>query len=296
VLELVAHGARVYMASRSEARATAAIKRLELDLAARGKEIGSGGTGEVKFLHCDLATIAGSRKSAEDFLSKETRLDVLINNAGALGGPFELGPDGLSTVIGPNHFGTYTFTTTLLPLLTKTSQLPGADVRIVTVSSFLGLFIPPKDLKLATVEDVNQPYGSEGFLASNRRYAVSKLANILFTKELQSRLDAQSSSIIALALHPGIVATEGYQNAASETPGIAGLIGRIVGAIASIPSSKGAATTLFAAASPKVRADPATYKGAFLMPYEKVKVAGGLAQNKQLAADLWALSEKLVGQ
>src|SRR6185312_15879987 len=113
------------------------------------------------------------------------KVDVLVNNAGIMAVPYSLTVDGFESHIGTNHLGHFALTNLLLPKLTD---------RVVTVSSLQHIigYISFKDLHWQS-----RPYS--GFLA----YGQSKLANLLFTSELQRRLDAVGSPLRALAAHPG---------------------------------------------------------------------------------------------
>jgi len=295
VLELAAKGAHVYMGSRREERATAAIKKLELELAQRGIKLGEGNAGRVTFFPCDLATIAKARAAADVFLSKESRLDVLVNNAGSLELPYEINEDGVSTMLASNHIGPYAFTERLLPILTETAKNPGSDVRIVTVASIIQKLVLPKSgIKFDTIDDLNVTLGDDGFQAQQRRYALSKLANILYTSELQRRLDEQNIPIIAVSLHPGVVTSEGVQTMKSNQSLLVRTLLGILSALASVDTTKGSLTSLYAAASPQVKAAPATYKGKFLLPYGKVGQATPQSHDPKLAKDLWKVTEEVV--
>ena len=103
-----------------------------------------------------------------------------------------------------NHFGHFALVEALLPLLKKTAKLPDAHVRIVNVSSLGHTFAPAKmEQYLSSIEGVNNEMGGTW-----KRYGASKLYNVLFTRGLQKRLDAQGVNIRVLALHPGNINTE----------------------------------------------------------------------------------------
>lgn len=159
----------------------------------------TGSKTNVKFIQCDLASLSSVKEAAEQFASQAPQLDILMCNAGIMAKPPSLTKDGYEIQFGTNHLGHALLIKKLLPLLEKTSST-GGDARIVILSSE-GMFLHPKggivfdDLK--TVQDffVGGPW---------RRYGQSKLANMLYARELSRRYP----SITSVSVHPGVVATE----------------------------------------------------------------------------------------
>ena len=164
--ELARVGAHVVLAVRDTGKGEAAAERM---------------TGDVEVRQLDLQDLSSVRRFADGV----DEVDVLVNNAGIMAVPHALTADGFESHMGTNHLGHFALTNLLLPKLTD---------RVVTVSSLLHMigYISFKDLHWQS-----RPYS--GFLA----YGQSKLANLLFTSELQRRLDAVSSPLRALAAHPG---------------------------------------------------------------------------------------------
>src|SRR6478752_1412305 len=153
--------------------------------ASKGQEAAATMTGDVEVRSLDLQDLA----SIHDFASGVERVDVLINNAGIMAVPYAVTKDGFESQIGTNHLGHFALTNLLLPKVTD---------RVVTVSSFMHV------LGKISLKDLNwkaRPYSA--WLA----YGQSKLANLLFTSELQRRLDAAGSTVRAVAAHPGYSAT-----------------------------------------------------------------------------------------
>ena len=142
-------------------------------------------TGDVEVRKLDLQDLA----SVREFADGVDGVDVLVNNAGIMAVPYALTVDGFESQIGTNHLGHFALTNLLLPKITD---------RVVTVSSMMHLmgYISLKDLNWKS-----RPYSA--WLA----YGQSKLANLLFTSELQRRLDAAGSKVKAHAAHPGYSAT-----------------------------------------------------------------------------------------
>lgn len=120
---------------------------------------------------------------------------------------------------------------------------------------------------------------------------VSKLANLLFTKELQSRLDEENNPITCLAVNPGLVDSGAPQKA---MPGIAAVIMAWFVRTFGLTSEQGSFTSLFAATSPEIKAQPEKWKGAYVEPFNRWTEVGGYGNDKQLAKDLWACSEEVM--
>src|SRR5882757_2173003 len=178
--ELARVGAKVVLAVRNTAKGDAAASGMT------GYVNGaSGATGRVQIRQLDLQDLASVRAFADGVDS----VDVLVNNAGIMAVPYAQTVDGFESQIGTNHLGHFALTNLLLPKVTD---------RVVTVSSMMHL------LGKISIKDLNwksRPYSA--WLA----YGQAKLANLLFTKELQRRLDAAGSPVKAHAAHPGYSAT-----------------------------------------------------------------------------------------
>ena len=152
----------------------------------KGNAAAAGMPGDVEVRKLDLQDLSSVRAFADTV----ERVDVLINNAGIMAVPYAQTVDGFESQLGTNHLGHFALTNLLLPRITE---------RVVTVSSMMHLLgkISLKDLNWKS-----RPYSA--WLA----YGQSKLANLLFTKELQLKLDAAGSSVVAVSAHPGYSATE----------------------------------------------------------------------------------------
>jgi NAD(P)-dependent dehydrogenase (short-subunit alcohol dehydrogenase family) len=179
---LASRGARVILACRDTARARDAADRIRA--AAPGAGLG--------LVRLDLASLASVREAAGELRSVCGQIDLLINNAGVMMTPYGVTADGFERQLGINHLGHFALTGLLLDRL---AGLPGA--RVVTVSSNAHKFgrIDFGDL------DMRQGYKRDA------GYGRSKLANLLFTYELQRRLSAAGAQGVALAAHPGLTRT-----------------------------------------------------------------------------------------
>ncbi|QRV98478.1 oxidoreductase family protein [Ceratobasidium sp. AG-Ba] len=184
----------------------------------------------------------------------------------------------------------------VLDLMKETSSKPGSDVRIVVVSSLAHAYADGHPIKFEDEAEISVPFPAtnyNGWSNMMARYGRSKLATILFVTELQRRLNAEGSNIITLSLDPGAVATNGAHTVVSRIPVIGGFHNLIIGSFFITPDN-GALTSLFAATSPAVRANPEKFKGKYLTPYDKITTPSKLAQDEELAKRLWDLSEKIL--
>ncbi|KAG7446779.1 NAD-P-binding protein [Guyanagaster necrorhizus] len=280
VLHLARKGAKIYLAARNETKALDAIKSIT--------EAGIG-SGEVIWLPFDLKDPRLAKKAAEDFLSREKRLDVLINNAAFLTGPYNADQDGVSEVVMTNHISTFLFTQTLLPLMIEASKMPDSDVRLVNVASDAHINGPSAnpDIRFQSIDDFNGEY-KEMFWPDSGRYGVSKLMNVIYTTELQRRLSTKSIPITCISLHPGSVDT----GRAWRTP--YPRLATIVFKIFFIGPDQRAYTSCFAAASPLIKADPDKYKGQYIRPVGRIVAKNPNVAKAGLAEELWETTEKFL--
>ncbi|KAA1474635.1 NAD-P-binding protein [Dentipellis sp. KUC8613] len=284
VEQLARHGAKVYLACRSEARALAAIGDIErTSPALKGQQ-------RLIWLPLDLSSMHSAKKAAEEFISKEIRLDILINNAARLLEDYVIGKEGFELNVAVNQLGPFVFNQTLLPLLKETAKRRDADVRVIFVSSVA--YLHPGLTKFGSMQELNDPQGPPGKENSQQskmlRYGTSKLMNVLFAAELQRRLDAEKVPITAISLHPGAVGTE-----TAWTADMAWYLKLYVFVLGMTPL-QGAMTSLFAATSAQVAAEREKFKGKFLMPYGKIAgPATAISKDPLVAKTLWDTTEKI---
>jgi NAD(P)-dependent dehydrogenase (short-subunit alcohol dehydrogenase family) len=252
-LELAKTGAHVLLACRSEERARPVLDEIAI----------AGGAAE--FLELDLASLDSVRKCAARVLARNEPLALLVNNAG-LAGAHGLTKDGFELTFGTNHLGPYLFTRLLLSLLERADE-----ARIVNVSSKGHYRASGIDFEAAR-KPTATPTGFP-------EYCVSKLANVLFTKELARRLP---DSVHSFSLHPGAVASDVWR----EVPW--GL--RHLAKLFMLSNEQGARTSLYCATSDAVRNDNGLY-------YEecKEKRASAIASDEALARTLWETSAAWTG-
>lgn len=260
--ELLRVGGHVILAVRNTDKGHAAAARMT------GSATGPAtGTAEVRQL--DLQDLSSVRRFAEGV----DKVDVLINNAGIMATKHAVTVDGFEGQIGTNHLGHFALTNLLLPKLTD---------RVVTVSSLMHHFgyISLKDLNFQS-----RPYSA--WLA----YSQSKLANLLFTKELQRRLDGVPAALRALAAHPGWSHTNLQGNSGRKLGDAAVLA---VDRIVSTDADFGARQTLYAV-SQDLPGD--TFVGPRFGLYGRTQPTwrNWPAKRAGTASALWELSERLTG-
>ncbi|MBE7452963.1 MAG: SDR family oxidoreductase [Kofleriaceae bacterium] len=259
--DLAARGAHVVLACRSEAKTRPVMD--ELAAASPGARL--------DFVALDLGDLDSVRACAAALLARDQPIHVLVNNAG-LAGVRGQTKDGFELAFGTNHLGHYLLTRLLLERV-RGSAAPGVPARIVNVSSDSHYSAPGIDW-----DAVRQPSRTTTGL---REYEVSKLANVLFTRELARRLPP--AEVTTYALHPGVVASDIWQR---RVPRFVSFIPRLF----MKNTRDGAATTLHCATSPEV----ATHTGRYYAD-RKEKRPSRVAGDDALAAELWDRSAAWVG-
>jgi len=259
--ELARRGAEVSITTRDEVRGARAAA-----------EIRSAAGAEVVVRHLDLSDLDSVRSFAARFRDDHDRLDVLINNAGMMAGSRRQTPDGFEWTFGVNHLGPFLLTNLLYELL-----VASAPARVINVSSEVHRSVTQgldfEDLQMTT-----------GY-SSSKAYAASKLANILFTIELDRRLGPSGGS--ARALHPGVVGTSFGKGA--EGPRWMRLLMTVGGPLLQRPQ-QGATTSVLLATSDRQLLDRGLYWSS-----GRPKQPAAPAEDAVAAARLWTVSEQLVG-
>ena len=264
---LANHGAHVVLA----------VRNLDKGKDAAARITAQGPDGEVTLQELDLTSLDSIRAAAEQLRSDYHRIDLLINNAGVMWTPKSTTKDGFELQFGTNHLGHFAFTGLLLDRL-----LPVAGSRVVTVSSVghrIRADIHFDDLQW------ERSYSRVG------AYGQAKLANLLFTYELQRRLAPQGTTIAAAA-HPGGSRTELTRN----LPAFLGAITPVIEPLFQ-GADMGALPTLRAAT------DPGVLGGQYYGPdgfgeqrgYPKVVASSDKSHDVDVQRRLWAVSEELTG-
>ena len=273
-LALAGCGAAVTMAVRDVTKGEQAAAEIRRTVPGATVEIGP----------LDLASLASVREFAARWSqAHEDGLDLLINNAGVMAIPHRITADGFEMQIGTNHLGHFALTGLLLPALVARHRS-----RIVTVSSFAH--------RMGRL-DLNDLMGQRRY-RSWGAYGQSKLANLLFTGELQRRLDRAHLSVKAMAAHPGYAHTN-LQSASARMQGKsfqARMADRTNDLLAQ-SAAMGALPTLFAATAPGLPGDSFVGPNGFMELRGYPQLVGRSARAADLAdaAALWAASEQLTG-
>lgn len=254
-MALAAMGADLVLVCRDRGRGEAAMV-----------EISEQGDGNTELLLADLGSQQQIRGVASEFLSTSRPLHVLINNAGLIIKDRTETEDGIEATFAINHLGPFLLTELLLERITES-----APARIVTVSS-----MAHKMAKL-DFDDLASTKKYRGM----RVYGKSKLANILFTRELAKRLEG--TGVTANAAHPGPVAT----NFAQNNDGPFAAITKLVAPLMRSPE-KGAETSIYLATSPEVEGVTGKY-----FTNAKEKQPSRAATNDASAKRLWEISEEM---
>jgi retinol dehydrogenase 12 len=256
VLAVLGH--RVLLHGRNAHKGAAALAAIRQE---------SPGT-DVRFYQADFASLAQVRTLAQQIDADIPRLDVLINNAGCSFFTRCETADGYEATFGINHLAPFLLTNLLLDKLRAS-----APARIVTVASAAHRYahLDFEDLMSMRRYRTMQVYGR------------SKLANLLFTRELARR--SSGTDVTANALHPGVVRTHIGQNNA-----FARIIGAVLMRAIAIPAAEGAKTSIYLATAPQVAGQSGGY-------YDKCRLISPQPQalNDAHAVRLWELSERLVG-
>ena len=266
-LALAERGARVLLVARDRGRGEDALR----EATARAAAGGQGGSAEV--LYADLSRQAEVRRLAGEVRDRAERLDVLVNNAGALFDTRQLTPDGVEATFALNHLAYFLLTRELDAPLRAAGEGSG-DARVVVVASDAH-----RSVRALPLGDLQ----GERRWRPVRAYAISKLANVMFTYALARRL--QGSGVTANALHPGVVAS-GF---AAGSNGLWGVFFKVARPFLTSPE-KAARTSVYLASDPAVRGNTGGY-------YENGRPARSSRASYDVAAQeaLWAESERLVG-
>jgi NAD(P)-dependent dehydrogenase (short-subunit alcohol dehydrogenase family) len=265
--------------AQTGAHVVLAVRNLEKGNLALARIVAAHPHANVTLQELDLSSLASVRAAAATLRKAYPRIDLLINNAGVMWTPKQLTDDGFEMQFGTNHLGHFALTGLLLDNL-----LPVRGSRVVTVSS------TGHRLRAAIHFDDLQWEHSYDRVAA---YGQSKLANLLFTYELQRRLADHQTNTIAVAAHPGASSTELGRNA----PGFVKPLLTLAGPLLFQGAAMGALPTLRAATDPDVEG------GQYYGPdglgeqrgHPKVVSSSAQSHDEDLQHRLWAVSEELTG-
>ena len=260
-IELARKGFQVGIVGRNPARCAATAAKIQQATP----------TARVDTFVADLARQADVHRLADEVKAKYAKLDVLLNNAGAMIAPRQESADGIEQTWALNHLAYFLLTDLLLDLLKST---PGA--RVVSVSSETHRMVGRINF-----DDVE---GKKSYSPLNA-YSQSKLANVLFTRELARRLKESGSTVTANCLHPGFVRTN-----FTVGSGVMHWVFRQMAKVAAISPEQGAQTSIYLASSPEV----AGTSGGYFAKSRPGKPTAA-ARDDAAARRLWTLSETMTG-
>jgi len=267
VLDLYLRGARVVMACRDVTKAEAA--REWVTQQAQGKP----NLGEIVILHLDLSSLVSVRQCAQKIMDQETNIHLLINNAGVMMCPRNVTEDGYELQFATNHLGHFLFTLILLPKI-----ISSAPARIVNVAS-----LAHRLCSSFYFDDINM----EKYYSPQKAYGRSKMANILFTRELARRL--KDTGVTVYSLHPGVVDTELSRHLdKSVFPGARWMFQNLGGFFMKTPE-QGAQTTLYCALEESL----ASETGLYYDDCQEAKTTP-MGRDDELAKKLWDVSLDMV--
>lgn len=267
--ELARHGADVVLACRN----------LEKGRSAQ-REIGAAAPqARVELAELDLGSLDSVAACAQALGERHDGLDLLLNNAGVMAPPRRETADGFELQLGTNLFGHFALSAQLIDTMEGR-----ADARIVTLSS------NAHKMGRIDFEDLQSEHGYRRWSA----YGQSKLADLMFSLELDRRLRAAGSTIKSVAAHPGYAATN-LQTAAA--PAIDRLVMRVSNLLMAQSAEMGALSSLYAATAPGVEG------GSYIGPdgigefrgHPRVVAPSRAARDEQSAARLWSVAEDLTG-
>jgi NAD(P)-dependent dehydrogenase (short-subunit alcohol dehydrogenase family) len=269
--ELARKGGHVVMAARDQAKAEAARASIHHEVPDASLELQP----------LDLSSQRSVREAAAQILAGQPRIDILVNNAGVMATPHRRTADGFELQLGTNHFGHFALTGLLMPAL--------ADARVVTVSSQMH--------RLALRAPLGDPR-EHGRYNRWLAYGGSKLANLLFMRELDRRARTAGLGLTSVAAHPGYAATQ-LQTSGPRLGGTS-LSARVMAAATPMlgqTPAMGALPSLYAATY------PALAGGTYVGPSRLMEMRGApkvvgmsrVASDDAAAARLWELSEEATG-
>lgn len=270
IIQLAKHNpARIFLAARNPAKAEEAIKDIKAAVP----------DAPVTFLKLDLSSLSSVAEAAKEFNAQSDRLDVLMNNAGIMGVPSGTTQDGYEIQFGTNHVGHALLTKLLLPKLLATSNNPGSEPRIVNLSSEGHNLAPTGGI----IFDKSKLDKQGAWMGPWKLYGQSKLANILYTRELARRYPV----ITSVSLHPGAIMTDLYKPG-KENNLILRFGAAVVAPLFFLSISQGSLNQLWLATAKKEE----IVNGAYYKPIGNLSKGSAYAQDDELARRLWDWTEK----
>ncbi|KAI3404686.2 hypothetical protein KGF56_002520 [Candida oxycetoniae] len=280
VLHLYLHGYVIYMAGRTKSKVLKAFEDIKKEAATRilsEKAEEKYHVGELHYIYIDLLDLSSVTKAADEFQQQEQRLDILINNAGVMGVPYQITKDDYELQYQVNFVAHFLFTCKLIPSLLKVAQ-DGQLPRIVVLSSIGHNFefkhYKPEQHKLKGFPDSVYTW---------IRYGIAKTADIHFVKELSKKYP----EILSLAVHPGIVLGTELYNHWRQIPvvkygsnALFGISNKLIG----VTNEEGCLSTLRAALDPKLTLEN---NGIYIATGGVVEKPSRIASNEKYCKETW---------
>ncbi|PSN71470.1 short-chain dehydrogenase/reductase [Corynespora cassiicola Philippines] len=268
ILDYAQHNpAQIWLAARNLDKAAAAVKEIQ-------EELPNTALPPIHLLQLDLSSLESVKNAARTFMAQTDRLDILMLNAGIMAAPPALTKDGYEVQFATNYLGHALFTKLLLPVLGKTAARPGADVRIVTVSSDLHTNAPKEGIRFDAIKSQCED------MSAYERYGQSKLAQILWARQM-AKLYPQFT---VASIHPGVVRTN-LQAGATGQPRVLQFAMNAMHFMLT-PVEQGVRNQLWATVSKDVQS------GEYYHPVGVGGEGSKLARDGELANKLWEWSEK----
>ncbi|KAM7263015.1 hypothetical protein ACFE04_000698 [Oxalis oulophora] len=255
------------------------IAARNMDAANRAKQmiVGEYKAARVDVLKLDLCSLKSIRSFADNFLSLNLPLNVLINNAGIMFCPFQLSQDGIEVQFATNHVGHFFLTNLLLEKMKETAKASGIEGRIVNLASIAHIHSYDGGIRFKKINDPN------GY-SDKKAYGQSKLANILHANELSRRLQEEGVNITVNSVHPGLIMTNLFQYSAALMKFL-----KFFSFFLWKNVPQGAATTCYVAIHPDLKG----VTGKYFADCNEVKPSPR-ARDQLLAKKLWDFTIKLI--
>ncbi|KAK9388153.1 hypothetical protein V1515DRAFT_553245 [Lipomyces mesembrius] len=282
VRELARHGFRVYITARNLEQAEKLLEELSVPVDGADSPDATPVKYDIRILQCDLMDLKSIVNVAELLKAKETKLDLLLNNAGSMFSPYTESSDGYEMTLQVNYIAPYLLTRLLLPIL-----LAADAPRVVNLSSLVHILVSSFNFS-----DPNLTKGLD-LLNKGTRYEQSKLAIILFTKQFAKLYP----NILSVAVHPGVIMDTSLGRHLTASTDLLGLIkfswwlvSKVMSVVGGISVEDGALTSLYCALDKDLRADKDN--GEYFVPIAKRSNPSSKANDPELAAKLWTWTEE----
>ncbi|KAI9251388.1 hypothetical protein BDA99DRAFT_201092 [Phascolomyces articulosus] len=267
-LELARKNCHVIIACRNQTKGNAVVKEIQEQT----------GNQNVECIILDLTSLASVKQFTTTILTQFDQLHILLNNAGVLDVPYRLTEDGIESMFATNHVGHFYLTLELLPLLIKSGPS-----RIVNVASMM------HGMTTITGAEFDK-MSEEQYFNRKTHYGKTKVANILFTYELNRRLKAKGiNNVYVNCNHPGAIKTDPYYESGFLTKG--SLLDSFT-SLFFVSPEEGALTQLYLATSPEIEQND--IKGQYYVPTAKLSSSNGFSKSEENATKLWNVTEKLL--